>query len=363
MIDIASVIDLYEKKREERFPKLQRFWQNSGQKFLVIQRNSDIVWDSCMTIERSYAGNVTAFTRTLDQKSDCMPFFEPWFGTGVYANAYGCKYHWREGDSPAVHYKYHSINEVKDLPRPAIEDSEVMKMVLDAIEYFKEKTKGRLPISCTDTQSAFDTATLILDASELFVSCYEAPEIVMQFMKNINSLIIDFSRKQAEMIGDGLVAWPGHLMMSDPTFKCIGISDDNLAVASPHINEQFPLPVNQELGEAMGGVAIHSCGNWTKTMELLKNFSAIKLVECAVSKTTDTTPNDPAAVRDALRGSGLMLKVRVGYEEPDALDRILDNLIDGETRVVVELKFTEDRKKNDERYHRAVKKLESLYQG
>jgi hypothetical protein len=186
-----------------------------------------------------------------------------------------------------------------------------MGMVLDCIDMMKDRTRGRFPIALTDTQSPFDTATLVLDTSEFFTACYTEPETARQLMQTIADLVIDFSREQARRIGNELVSRPGHVMPSLPGFRGITLSDDNLAVSSPLINERFSLPCNQRIADALGGVAVHSCGVWDHTMKLLPGRGVMG-VDCAVAPVCDPTPMTPEAVRAALAGTGIVVKARCG---------------------------------------------------
>jgi len=307
--------------------------------------------------EKSFKGNIDAFSKNLEAVSDHLPYLEPWFGTGVYANAFGCEYVWREGEAPATHYKYHSIYDVKDIRMPLVKNSEIMQLVLNTISYFKEKTSGMLPIALTDTQSSFDTATLVLDASEVFIACYTEPEIIKHFMTCINDLIIEFSKMQQDLIGKN-VAKPGHIMVSDPTLSGISISDDNLAVSSPNINEIFPLPLDQKLADAFGGLAIHSCGNWVETMKLVRNMKNVNVIDFALDSSCDPNPNKPEDVRDAFSGSSIVLKARFGTKE---MDNILNKLFDKSLRIIVEICGTKDINEKEKAYNQVKEKLISLY--
>lgn len=100
-----------------------------------------------------------------------------------------------------------------------------------------------MPICLTDTQSPFDTATLICDACEVFAACYENEELLLDFMQKITDLVIEFSRVQLDLIGHELAAMPGHQYPSLPGAPGFSLSDDNLAVSSPPINRKIALPL------------------------------------------------------------------------------------------------------------------------
>ncbi|TFG66365.1 MAG: hypothetical protein E4H27_10035 [Anaerolineales bacterium] len=324
-----------------------------------MQKVPGDLWGACNTIEEIYQNNIRYFADSVAfDWSDDLPYLEPWIGTGVYANAYGCDYLWRDDNAPDVHYRYHHIEEVRDLPYPDYHQSPVMQMVLECIDVLKERTFGQLPICLTDTQSPFDTATLILDAAEFFTACYTHRDIVLDFMDKITNLIIEFSQVQAERIGDTLWTKPGHIMPASPSYRGISISDDNLAVSSPKINEIISLPSNQKIADAFNGVAIHSCGKWAHTMAKLKDMQNVIMVDCAVSREVDPTPNAPASVREAMKGSGIITKVRVGGDMPNVM-RILDALFDPSLKLIVEINYSAT---DAERNYKLVRdKLSALY--
>jgi hypothetical protein len=203
-----------------------------------------------------------------------------------------------------------------------------------------EKTRGVIPIALTDTQSACDTATLVLDTSEFFTACYTEEETVDELMGTITRLIAEFSREQARHIGPELVSRPGHVMPSLPGLSGITLSDDNLAVASPRINERFSLRFNQLLAEQVGGVAIHSCGVWDHTMKLLPR-RGVSAVDCAVSRRVDPTPMTPAMVRNALAGTGIIVKARCGgtWEE---IEQAIAGLAGPDMRLILDIARIDD---------------------
>ncbi len=355
---INEIIDRYEALREQREPKLQALF-SGAQPFIVMQMYPADLYGACNTVPYIVQNNLAYLEASVKHLwTDDLPFLEPWIGTGAYANAYGCDYLWRDDNAPDVHYRYFEIEDVVDLPYPDWRDSPVMRMVLECIDALKEATLGRIPICLTDTQSPFDTATLILDAVTLFTACYTHREVVMDVMDNITRLIIEFSQVQALRIGEGLVARPGHLAPSSTAYKGMSMSDDNLAVSSPKINEIVALPFNQKIAEAMGGLALHSCGKWAHTMAKLDKADGYDMVECAITNAVDPTPNKPEDVRDALRGKDILCKVRVG-NDMDQVEDALQRVFAPDLPLIVQLDY--DAAHARENYERVTALLDSLY--
>lgn len=361
-MDVAGLSELYQARFEQRQARLKSFYDPKGsRRFLILQRGEGFRWGTCNSVEEVVRNNLRQLESELQVEwNDDLPYLEPWVGTGVYANAFGCEYVFRPDAAPHVHYKYMKIEELKGVPYPDWRKSPIMRMVLDCIDALKEASGGRIPIAMTDTQSAFDTATLILDAAEFFASCYLEEEIVMDFMVKINDLVIEFSHEQAKRIGPQLLARPGHIMPSFAGGPGISVSDDNLAVSSPTINERISLPFDKRLAEEFGGIAIHSCGVWSHTMKAAAEMGGTLMIDCAMHRSCDPNPNQPAAIRDALKGTGVIAKIRLGGEIEE-VERLVKEVFDPSIKFVFQIPL--DEANGERNYKRLSALLEKLYGG
>ncbi len=368
MYELSKLRDLYEKRREEREEKLREFYAGKLP-YIIIQRPSYNIWGACNSIDEIYQNNIEQLQSWLAMDwSDELPHMQPWIGTGVYANAFGCDYLWRDHAAPDTHYKYHKLDEIKNIEYPDYRKSPVMGMVLEAIRVLRDRTEDAFPIALTDTQSPCDTATLVLDTVEFFIGCYTEPEIINNLMGMIADLIIEFSNLQMETIGEELVSQPGHVMPSLTRFRGITLSDDNFAVSSPAFNEKFSIPADEKIGDAFGGAAIHSCGTWDHTMEKLKSQDGFMAIDAAISKFWDPNPNEPAAVRDALEGSGVIVKARCSPDKGNFLTE-LENLVRPGIRLILDIPLMDEngeacsqcQRNAEENYKVATDKLDELY--
>jgi hypothetical protein len=344
-MDLQALTDLYQKRSEERGPKTLDFY--SGRRdWLILQRPVIHVWGECNTVEDICANNLRQMEALLQFAwSDELPHLHPWIGTGVYANAFGCEYLWRKGEAPDTRTRFARIDDVRGIAAPDWRTSPIMLMVMEAIDRLLEATRGRFPISTTDPQSPYDTATLVLDTSEFFTACYTEERTVRELLDAITRLFIEFTRVQRARIGEGRVASPGHNIPGHPSLSGVTLSDDNLAVASPRFNERFSMPSNRRIADEFGGVFIHSCGTFDGTMRLMKPYGVIG-VDCTISRACDPTPNSPEAVREALAGSGILVKARFGSDLEEVL-RDLPKIAGPGIRLMVDIQRGE---KDDQRY-------------
>jgi hypothetical protein len=344
-MDLVKLLDLYDQRCEEKEPALLDFLNNGNQRFLVVQKPPSDVFFHCNNLPMIWQSNLEYLERSLLMPwTDELPYLEPWIGVGVFAHGFGCEYLWREDYAPDTHYRFHKIEEIRNLEYPDWRKSSVMNTVLECIDFFKEQTDGRIPICPTDTQSPFDTATLILDAVEFFTACYTDEELAFHLMDLVTRLIIEFTQVQIDRIGPELATRPGHNQLSHPSFRGLSISDDNLAVSSPHINEKIAFPYNQLLAEAFNGVAIHSCGRWEHTMKKLHDGQGltpfqVEMIDLSISSETDPCPNDPAAVREALKGCPFIAKVRPGGLNFEQAFEAVKAVFDPSLRLVVEMNY------------------------
>ena len=101
----------------------------------------------------------------------------------------------------------------------------------------------------------------------------------------------------------------------------MSVSDDNLVCSSPTLNAEFNLALDEELGKALSGIAIHSCGNWAHTMPSIREcVPSCVAIDCALNLAMDPCPNVPEHVRDALAGTGIAVQIRMGGEPETILD-------------------------------------------
>jgi uroporphyrinogen-III decarboxylase len=334
--------DAYHRAVQLREECLDGFFCGEGYVPILIH-DVGSMYEDCRNAEEALAAQLLAISNTLKCPGEWIPYLEPWCGVGIYANAYGTEYVWPEDGSPWTFPVISNVDEARGIERPSIEKSPIMQMALDTISYFVGQTKGEIPICLTDTQSPIDSATLIWDPTDLFVSCYTHPDIVHDFMETLTDLVIEFSSVQLDAIGSN-TAQPGHIMLSSRNLKGIALSDDMLAVLSPRMYEEFGLRYNSQIGEVFGGVAIHSCGRFEHNIQHLLGTTNLKMVDLALSGAVDPQPNRAEAIRDAFIGTGIIVKVRVGNDADEIL-QLLQGLDHQSLKYCVEIAFHEDRVK------------------
>ena len=284
-------------------------------------------------------------------------YIEPWYGVGVFASAYGCKYEFTGNDSPQTRSVFNTLDDLDGIKKPFVKDCEVMMHILEMIKYFKEQTGGCLDISLTDTQSANDSASLVLDHTEMLIASMLEPERLEPFLNQITELIIEFTDMQIDAIGDSL-SRPGHAMLGNRKLTGIAIADDNMIALSPKTYEDTSYKFNKRLSEYYGGISIHSCGNASANLKKLSETPNLFMVDLALGHVVDPSPNPQDAVIEAFKGTDTIVKVKAGDHELEKIGLLLKS----DVKIIVELRINDaaSTEERNERFFAAKEKVELL---
>lgn len=309
----------YEQKLLER----NRAFVKDDHGLLVYRRvrADGVFYDACKDKELSLALQLGALKHSMAFEADIANFLEPWYGIGYIASCFGADYIWAPGQAPAVKAMFSSCEDILNSDFKPISQTPIGRANLDMIEYFLDKTKGMLPMSFSDLQSPLNMLSYLLSMNDLFMEVIEEPENVQKASELVTSLLIDFMKEQEKLIGNAL-ARPGHGFASSRAFTGAGLSDDvSLMVSSDDYTDLFQ-PSFEKIGAAFGGSVYHSCGNWQRKIEMVKEFKGITTVDGAFSAETDPSPNNPAEFADEFAGSGIVVNARAVGAPDDAFNSL-----------------------------------------
>jgi len=291
--------------------RCRAFW--AGQHGVLVYRRmrvAEVFSYGCKDMKKSLQWQLGALSKSTQFKADVPNFLEPWYGIGTVAGAFGVDYTWKENQAPAIRPKFNSVSEALAYSNIPVAKSSIGQHTLDMIDYFIEKTDGRLPMSLTDTQSPLDIAGNIVDISSFFLDMVDRPDQVKILLNRLTELLIDFTRVQISHIGQALV-WPGHGFASSRCFEGLGMSDDNALLISQQHYRQFGAPATSAAGVPFGGLAFHCCGNWSSKIEQVKEICGLKMVDGAFSAATDPSPNPPEPFAQAFANTGIVVNARI----------------------------------------------------
>lgn len=287
------------------------FWEApSGVLVYRRMRVKEVFAGDCRDMEHSLHWQLGALKQSMKFKADIPNFLEPWYGLGTVASAYGFGYIWEKDLAPAVDGKFASTAELLAAPCKPVAETEIGRHTLDMVEYFLDKTKGRIPMSYCDVQSPLNTLSNIIDSNQFYMDFYLDPDSMKKAMDRTADLLIDFTRAQQRLIGDAL-AKPGHGFASSRTFDGLGMSDDTITMLSPDLYVDMAVPAMAKAGDAFGGTVFHSCGNWSDKKADIVAIKNIRMADGAFSKATDPGANPTEGFADTFAGTGVVLNARI----------------------------------------------------
>lgn len=312
--DLQAYVD-YEQSLLERNQEFVR--NDSGIQVYRRVRADGVFFDGCRDRETSLALQLGALKYSMAFQADIANFLEPWYGIGYIASCFGGEYIWTPDQAPSVHPMFECCEDILNTDFKPIAETPVGRENLNMIEYFLDRTKGKLPMSFSDLQSPLNMLSYLLSMNDLFMDVVEDPDSVQKAAELVTDLLIDYMKIQQNMIGDAL-AKPGHGFASSRAFKGAGLSDDiSLMLSADDYSDLFQ-PSFEKIGAAFGGTVYHSCGNWKRKIDMVKGFSGITTVDGAFSAETDPSPNDPADFADAFAGTGIVVNARAVGNAGDA---------------------------------------------
>jgi 5-methyltetrahydrofolate--homocysteine methyltransferase len=213
---------------------------------------------------------------------DYVPFFMPWFGTGVLASGFGCeiKIQSGPGNDPAVAGPcVTSPREAARLRMPDPYRDGWMPRVLDTIDYVRAHSD--LPPALTDMQGPLDTLGLMCGQTQLYQWMYREPRMIHELFQLVTEAFIEWGKVQKQHIGEPLDRSNGLQGVWAPVGLGIHEADDELVLLDPGLYREFVVPYVSRIFEAFGGGSVHFCGNGVHQIENLRQIKNLRVVHNA----------------------------------------------------------------------------------
>ncbi len=210
---------------------------------------------------------------------DTMPYFMPWFGTGVLASGFGCEIRIspEPGSDPAVASPcVTSPHQAAHLKLPDPKRDGWMPRVLDTIDY--ARTHSDLPVGLTDMQGPLDTLGLMCGQAQLYQWMYREPQMVHELFDLVTRAFIEWVKAQKEHIGEPLTSSNGLQGVWSPEGVGIWESDDDLVLIDARLYGEFVAPQVGRIFEAFGGGSVHFCGSGLHQIDNLLGIKNLKVV-------------------------------------------------------------------------------------
>jgi len=233
-------------------------------------------------------------------RDDMVPYFMPWFGTGVLASAFGCEVKPATGigDDPGVlGHIVHDIKQASELKRPNLTQDGLCPQVLRFMEYAMEN--GDLPVALTDLNSPMSTLAQVIGYENLFTWMIEEPDIVRELMALFTDTFVDWVKLLKNLTGEPLDSANALQGVWSPKGTGVWISDDDLISVGAELYAEFIVPEYRKLFMAFGGGSLHFCGAAAHHLQNFKDIGALTAINnCPMGKVeafTKLCQNKPEA--------------------------------------------------------------------
>lgn len=302
----------------------------------------------CRDMKRSLELQLGALEKSMLYKADVPNFLEPWYGIGTIASAFGVDYIWHDGQAPAMKPPFNTIDEVLAYDFKEIVQTAIGRHTLDMIEYFMDKTRGRIPMSLTDTQSPLNIVGHLYPLDQFFMDTIIEPDKVLQLFDRLADLSIRFNQEQVKRIGPALAS-PGHGFASSTVWTGLGMSDDNAIMISPDQYLELAAPSVEKICSQLGGPVFHSCGDWANWVDAVLQVKGLKMADGAFSPQTDPGANTDLEAFNRFANTGVVLNTRIVGDLETIQEQLGRLWMPGMKMVVVT--YCETPEEQEEAYH------------
>lgn len=324
------------------------FWkQKSGVMVYRRMRVAECFSYGCQDMKRSLELQLGALKKSMLFKADVPNFLEPWYGIGTIASAFVGDYIWLDGQAPTLKPKFSTIDEILAFEPIEVAKTPIGRHTLNMIEYFMEKTKGRIPVSLTDTQSPLNMVGHLYPLDQFFMDTILEPEKVLQLLDRLADLSIQFNKEQIKLIGSKLAS-PGHGFASSTAWKGLGMSDDNSIMISPEQYMELAVPSVEKICAPFGGPVFHSCGDWSNWVEAVLQTKGLLMADGAFSPQTDPGATNNLESFHKFANTGIVLNTRIVGDVETIKNQLSRLWIPGMKMVVVS--YCETPKEQEEAY-------------
>ena len=260
--------DFYAGKPDARFMVLvgypeenvsPRPWPNPGEKQARLE------W--------AWAAYGRDLRRAAAVDDDFIPFLDPFTGTEIFAEAFGCKVH-RPADNMPFALPF--VTTPAEADRVKVPELSVSPLALlfEIADELRRRAGPSAVMRLVDTQSPMDIVALIWDKTGLYTAMLETPEAVKHLAARVHTLFTVFLDEWFRRYGREFIAhFPYYYMPTGLT-----LSEDEVGAVSSEMFCEFFLPELQALSDRYGGLGIHCCANARHQWENFKRIRNLRML-------------------------------------------------------------------------------------
>ena len=225
--------------------------------------------------------------------NDWPPMINTICGVVMVAEAFGCEVVYGEGNVAWTRPVTADLSQVWKIKPRKPSESPLIRLLSRWIDFAQRKLGTDVPIWTMDLQSPFSVAAHVVEPTELLMGCITDPKAVHHLCQMVTEFSIEHMRLHlAEMEHPG---YPGRNFPSISENIGVCIADDTpLIMLSPDMYREFSLPCNSQIGDAFGGVHVHSCGDYRHNIDNLLRIKNVRSIQTHVGPGEFPLPETPA---------------------------------------------------------------------
>ncbi len=205
-------------------------------------------------IDWAWQGYQRDLRRAAVLDDDFIPYLDPYTGTEIFAEAFGCAVHRPADNMPFALPRITTPAEADRIKVPELSSSPLAEL-FDIADELRRRAGPDAVMKLVDTQSPMDTVALLWDKTELFSAMLEAPDAVKHLAAKVHTLFTAFLDEWYRRYGCEFIAhFPYYYMPRGVT-----LSEDEVGAVNPDMFCEFFLPELQALSDRYGGIGIHCC--------------------------------------------------------------------------------------------------------
>ena len=226
----------------------------------------------------------TSLYHAVDLRDDAPYCLRPNVGTTIVASMFGAEIRLVENNPPWVmpFSDVKRIREIVNAPLPDVRAG-LGQRVMDQYAYYHAavvdypRCRAAFDFTLPDLQGPFSIAELLL-GSAVYPVFYDDVELVRALldkttaqMIRVYKAIIGLTRDRA---GEGYCHQHAVMVKGSPLIR-----DDSMVNLSPKMYRQVVLPYDQRLGDELGGVGVHFCGNGMHQVDNLLSIASVRSLD------------------------------------------------------------------------------------
>jgi hypothetical protein len=196
-------------------------------------------------------------------EGDIIPAMRPDVGCSCLATAFGAELYWGDDPNQTCGIReplIHNIEQVRDLQVPPPDAGQLGEGIA-RVRRFAQAGEGLVSVSLLDMAGGINVAADLLGCEGLYLSMYEAPELLECLLAKIQQLFLATIAEQIEAAG-------GQEFITNTDFPDYWfpegrkghVSDDISANISPALYRRFSTPYHNLIFARYGGGGLHNCG-------------------------------------------------------------------------------------------------------